>query len=62
MAKRRQSESSHDLADRLIAAALAQADKTGWDALRLARIAESEGVALAEIHALFASADSLADA
>lgn len=62
MAKRRQREVSRDLADRLIAAALAEADKTGWDALRLARIAEREGVALAEIHAMFASVDALADA
>ena len=62
MAKRRQHENCRVLADRLIAAALAEADKTGWDALRLARIAEREGIALAEFHALYASADALADA
>ncbi len=62
MAKRRQREGSRDLADRLIAAALAEADTTGWEALRLARVAEREGVTLVEVHVIFASVDALADA
>ena len=47
--------------DRIIAAALAEADRVGWPALRLHRVAGQLGISLAEIYREFRDADAIAE-
>jgi AcrR family transcriptional regulator len=50
------------VADRILAAALAEAEATGWYDLRLAAVAARAGVPLAAVLAHYRDADAIADA
>jgi AcrR family transcriptional regulator len=50
-----------DLAERIFAAALAQARTEGWDALALDRVAEGLAIPLSEVSRRFRDADAIAD-
>jgi len=58
----RKSRDTGELRDRIVAAALAEADRVGWGALRLHRVAAELGIPLAEIHQYFRDADAIAEA
>ncbi|WP_144186554.1 TetR family transcriptional regulator [Elioraea rosea] len=50
------------LADSILDAALARANRDGWDAVRLHDVAAELGIPLTSLHATFRDADALADA
>lgn len=47
---------------RILAAAMEEAERSGWYDLRLHQVADHAGVSLAELRALFRDADAIADA
>lgn len=51
-----------DLAERIVEASIAMAEETGWEDLRLRRVAERLGVPLADVLAHFRDLDGVADA
>lgn len=51
-----------DLAERILAASLAEAERVGWPALRLSHVAAELGVPLTEIYRHYRDADAIAEA
>lgn len=59
MARRK---SAADVAERILAASLAEAERAGWSALRLNRVASALGMPLTEIYRHYRDADAIAEA
>ncbi len=51
-----------DVADRILRAALDEAERSGWQALRLNQVAAKLGLALTEVYAHFHDSDAIAEA
>jgi ubiquinone biosynthesis protein COQ9 len=55
-------DAAHDLAQAIMAVALEQAERTGWDGLRLHEVAAALDISLADIYRHYRDADAIAEA
>jgi AcrR family transcriptional regulator len=62
MAKARKKAKTNPKPDAILAAAMAMAERDGWDNLRLRRLADELSIELADLRAEFRDADAIADA
>ena len=60
--KRKTPSAPHETDERIVDAAIALGEETGWRNLRLRLVAERLGLNMAEIHGHFRDADAIADA
>ena len=60
--KRKTPSAPHETEERIVDAAIALGEETGWRNLRLRLVAERLGLNMAEIHGHFRDADAIADA
>lgn len=61
-ARRRPDESAPDRAQAILAVALEQAERVGWDSVRLNRVAAALGLTLADLRGCYRDADAIAEA